>query len=89
MSEEASEVEIERQYTIPLRIVLGTPRWRRAARAIRFVRTFVSRHMKSDNVKLDPKVSEIIWSRGAKKPPKKIKVKVVKYKDGSVKVEPV
>ncbi|MEM1624624.1 MAG: 50S ribosomal protein L31e [Candidatus Nezhaarchaeales archaeon] len=89
MSEEASEVEIERQYTIPLRIVLGTPRWRRAARAIRFVRTFVSRHMKSDDVKLDPKVSEIIWSRGAKKPPKKIKVKVVKYKDGSVKVEPV
>lgn len=88
MSEEASEVEIERQYTVPLRIVLGTPRWRRAARAIRFVRTFVSRHMKSDNVKLDPKVSEIIWSRGAKKPPKKIKVKVVKYKDGSVKVEP-
>ncbi|MDH5816023.1 MAG: 50S ribosomal protein L31e [Candidatus Nezhaarchaeota archaeon] len=80
---------MERQYTIPLRIVLGTPRWRRAARAIRFVRTFVSRHMKSDDVKLDPKVSEIIWSRGAKKPPKKIKVKVVKYKDGSVKVEPV
>lgn len=87
MSEEVSEVEIERQYTVPLRIVSGAPRWRRAARAVRFIRAFISRHMKSGNVKLDPKVSELIWSRGAKKPPRKVKVKAVKYKDGLVKVE--
>ncbi|MEM4577034.1 MAG: 50S ribosomal protein L31e [Candidatus Nezhaarchaeales archaeon] len=89
MSEGEAEVELERQYTIPLRVTLGVPRWRRAARAIRFVKAFISRHMKSDNVKIDPKVSQLIWNRGAKKPPKKVRVKAVKYKDGLVKVEPL
>jgi large subunit ribosomal protein L31e len=87
VSEKEPEVELERQYTIPLRVVLGAPRWRRAARAIRFVRAFVARHMKTEDVNIDPKVSEYIWSRGAEKPPRRVKVKVVKYKDGLVRVE--
>ncbi|MHC1601402.1 MAG: 50S ribosomal protein L31e [Candidatus Nezhaarchaeales archaeon] len=87
MSEKEAEIEVERLYTIPLKIVLRVPRWRRAARAIRFVRAFISRHMKSENVKIDPKVSEFIWSRGAKKPPRRVRVKAIKYKDGIVKVE--
>jgi large subunit ribosomal protein L31e len=87
LSEKESEVELERQYTISLRVMLGVPRWRRAARAIRFVRAFIIRHMKAEEVKIDPRVSEYIWSRGAKKPPRKVKVKAVKYKDGLVRVE--
>ena len=87
MSEKGSEVVLERQYTIPLRIVLRVPRWRRAARAIRFVRAFIARHMKAEEVKIDPKVSEYIWSRGAKKPPRRVKVKAIKYRDGLVRVE--
>lgn len=87
MSEKEPDVELERQYTIPLRVVLGVPRWRRAARAIRFVRAFIAKHMKAEEVKIDSKVSEYIWSRGAKKPPRKVKVRAVKYKDGLVKVE--
>jgi len=87
MSEKEAEIETERLYTIPLRITLKVPRWRRAARAVRFVRAFIARHMKSENVKIDPKVSEFIWSRGAKKPPRRVKVKAIKYKDGIVKVE--
>ena len=87
MSEKQAEIELERLYTIPLRVVLKVPRWRRAARAIRFVRSFIARHMKSEAVKIDPKVSEYIWSRGAKKPPRRVKVKAIKYKDGVVKVE--
>ena len=87
MSEKGSEVVLERQYTIPLRVVLGVPRWRRAARAIRFVRAFIARHMKAEEVKIDPKVSEYVWSRGAKKPPRKVKVKAIKYRDGLVRVE--
>ncbi len=87
MSEKGSEVELERQYMIPLRIVLGVPRWRRAARAMRFVRAFIARHMKAEEVKIDPKVSEYIWSRGAKKPPRKVKIKAIKYRDGLVRVE--
>jgi len=87
LSEKGPEVELERQYTIPLHVVLGVPRWRRAARAIRFVRAFIAKHMKAEEVKIDPKVSEYIWSRGAKKPPRKVKVKAVKYRDGLVRVE--
>lgn len=80
--EEEGELELERFYTIPLKIALRVPRWRRAARAIRFMRSFIARHMKADVVKLDPLVSEYIWSRGAKKPPRRVKVKASKYRVG-------
>ncbi|MCS7140443.1 MAG: 50S ribosomal protein L31e [Candidatus Nezhaarchaeota archaeon] len=90
MSEEREvEVEIERLYTIPLKTALKVPRWRRAARATRLIRSFISRHMKSKVVKINPKISEMVWSKGAKKPPRRIKVKAIKYKDGTVNVEPI
>ncbi|MDI9619672.1 MAG: 50S ribosomal protein L31e [Candidatus Nezhaarchaeota archaeon] len=82
-----AEVEAERLYTVPLKVALRVPRWRRAARAVRFLRSFISKHMKSEEVKIDSTASEYIWSRGAKKPPRRIKVKAIKYKDGTVRVE--
>ncbi|RLF24313.1 MAG: 50S ribosomal protein L31e [Thermoprotei archaeon] len=77
---------MERVYTIPLRRVYEAPRTKRAPRAIRFVKEFIKRHMKAEDVIVDPEVNEKIWERGREKPPRRIRVRVVKYRDGTVKV---
>ena len=67
----------EKVYIIPLRREwLKQTRVKRAPRAIRAIRAFLERHVKAKEVKVDPALNEIIWQRGAKKPPAKIKVKV-------------
>lgn len=77
---------MERVYVIPLRDVKNVPRTIRSPRAIRYVRDFLKRHMKSDEIFLDASVNEKIWERGIQKIPSKIKVKAVKEEDGSVSV---
>jgi large subunit ribosomal protein L31e len=75
---------MERVYIIPLRDAKKVPRTKRSPRAIRFVREFIQKHMKSDDVQLDASVNEKIWERGIQKIPSKIKVKATKEEDGSV-----
>ena len=77
---------MERVYVIPLREVKNVPRTIRSPRAIRYVKEFIERHMKAEDVKLDASVNEKIWERGIQKIPPKIKVKAVKDEDGSVEV---
>ncbi len=84
MPEEKEKVVLERIYVIPFRRVYETRRTKRAARAVRELRRFISRHMKSDEVIIDPKVNEKIWERGIEKPPRRVKVKAVKYEDNRV-----
>jgi large subunit ribosomal protein L31e len=87
--EEEIEVVEEKIYTIPLRHVwVVTPRGKRAPRAVRDVRDFVSRHMKSEEVVVSNEVNEAIWSRGINKPPRKVSVRAVKDKEGKVIVYP-
>lgn len=81
-----SEVEIEREYVIPLRDAYEASRTRRARRAINIIREFARRHMKSEIVKISNKVNSLIWSRGIEKPPRRIKVVMRKDKEGVVKV---
>ncbi|MHC1568279.1 MAG: 50S ribosomal protein L31e [Candidatus Syntropharchaeia archaeon] len=76
----------ERIYTIPLKNAKKAPRWKRSKRAIKEVRDYLSRHMKSEEVYLDPSINEKIWERGAQKPPSKIRVKA-RIEDGVVKAE--
>ncbi|MCS7386900.1 MAG: 60S ribosomal protein L31 [archaeon GB-1867-005] len=83
--EQAKIVE-ERIYVVPFRIAFFVPRPKRVPRAIRFLRSFIKRHMKTENVWISPEVNEVIWSRGKKKPPRKIKVRAVKEEDGMVRV---
>ena len=86
--EEKPEEEIveERLYTIPLRITNWVPRWKRTPRAVRFVREYITRHMKPDNVLIMPEVNEALWARGLKKPPRRIRVRATKNADGDVKI---
>jgi large subunit ribosomal protein L31e len=87
--EEEIEVVEEKVYTIPLRHVwVVTPRGRRAPRAVRDVRNYVARHMKSDEVAVSNEINSEIWSRSINKPPRKITVRAVKDKEGKVIIYP-
>ena len=88
-AEEEIEVVEEKTYTIPLRHVwVVTPRGRRAPRAVRDVRDYVSRHMKAEEVAISNEINSAIWSRSINKPPRKITVRAVKDKEGKVIVYP-
>jgi len=45
------------------------------------------KHMKSDDVKLDQTINEKVWERGSEKPPRKIRVRAMKFEDGQVQAE--
>src|SRR5574338_513964 len=74
----------ERVYTINLGKVLLSPNNQRAKRAINMIREFAVRHMKSENVKIEEDVSHLVWARGIRHPPRKIRDKLTKDDDGAV-----
>jgi large subunit ribosomal protein L31e len=85
-----AKIVVERVYSIRLRQKMKKyPRWLRAKKAAKYVRNFLSRHMKvePENVKIDTSINEKIWERGAQKPPAKIRIRAVKFDDGVVEAE--
>jgi len=78
----------ERIMNIPLREAKETPSSKRASRAMKLIREFVSNNMNvpEEDVWIDSSTNEAIWERGIKKPPSKIKVKAIKFEDGIVEV---
>jgi large subunit ribosomal protein L31e len=80
----------ERIYVINLRKdFIKKPRWKRANRAIRFIREFIKKHMKAEKVKISKSINEKIWERSRQKPPGKIRVKARKLDNGTVEVQAV
>jgi len=86
MAEKESEKEIERIYVIPLRKAKIGRSSLAAPRAVKQVRSFLTKHMKvdSDNVWIDDSLNQELWSRGKYKIPSKIRVRAVKFEDGVV-----
>lgn len=74
----------ERVYTIPLGRAWRAPRPFRTPRAIREIRSFIERHMKPESVKIDGRLNEFVWKRSIEKPPRRVRVKASKDKDGVV-----
>jgi len=76
----------EKIFTIPFRTIYESHRMLRAKRAAHFVRSFLVRHMKvsEDNVRIGKGINEAIWMRGIQKPPRRIKVHVLKNEEGMV-----
>ncbi|MEA3137328.1 MAG: large subunit ribosomal protein L31e [Thermoplasmata archaeon] len=78
--------ELERIYTIPLRKTKDLVRSRRADLAIRDVKRFLSRHMKSETIWLDNTVNEMLWQNGKFSIPSRIRVRATRFNDGVVEV---
>jgi large subunit ribosomal protein L31e len=75
----------ERIYVIPLRAATQkAKRKKRTPRAVKTVREFLKRHMKSENVKIGEDLNRKLWERGIERTLPRIRVKAVKQDDGSV-----
>ena len=80
--------ELERVYTINLGKVLLSPNNQRAKRAINMIKEFARHHMKTEEIKIEETLSHLIWKRGIKHPPRKIRVSMTKTDEGFVLVSP-
>jgi len=90
------EIVEENFYTIPLRRAWISPRKKRAPKAMRIIKSFVKKHMKlrtevegeeeAEILVISNEVNEKIWSKGIEKPPRKIRVRAVKDKEGVITV---
>jgi large subunit ribosomal protein L31e len=96
---EEEEIVEERIYTIPLGKALVRPPKKRAPRALQLIRAFLNKHMKLEmhveaeeekselpKLIISNEVNEKVWDRGIEKPPRKIRVRAAKDKDGNVTV---
>ena len=93
------EIVEERIYTIPLGKASIRPPKKRTPRAMQMIKAFITKHMKLEmrveeeeekeelpKLVISKEVNERIWGRGIEKPPKKIRVRAAKDKDGNVTV---
>ncbi|MCS7112780.1 MAG: 50S ribosomal protein L31e [Nitrososphaerota archaeon] len=76
----------ERIYTIPLRGAWRAPWTDRAPTAVKIVKRFIERHLgvkaeEGSRVKISEELNRLIWSRGREKPPRRVKVRVVREED--------
>lgn len=70
---------MERTYTVPLRKEFQkAPKYKRAKKAVKALREFVQKHMKTKDVLIGPKVNLKIWNKGIKNPPHHVKVTAIK-----------
>ena len=83
-SEEGSAISEERILVVNMKQLVRVPRIQRAPRASRLLQSIITRVTKANEVKISNEVNEILWSRGIEKPPRKIKVKLVKDEEGIV-----
>jgi large subunit ribosomal protein L31e len=84
----AEEEEEERIYTIPLRKTKNVSRPRRSPHAIKAIKQYVAKHMKSDleDVWIDQEVNNQIWSKGIESPPSRIRVKAKRVDENLIEV---
>ena len=82
---------VERTYNIPLRKEwLKVPSYVRTQKAVRTVRQFIQKHMKTEDVVIGKYLNQELWKRGSQTTPPKVSVtaKTVEEKDRKyVKVE--
>jgi large subunit ribosomal protein L31e len=73
-------MKLERIYTVPLREAYEAVRYKRTPRAVKLLRAFMKRHMKADGerITISAALNDYLWMRSIKKPPRKVKVRLVK-----------
>src|SRR3972149_3082142 len=67
-------IKEERKFLIPLRDAWDSPRHKRAKRAVGVLKKQLEKHLKTE-VKIDESLNSVLWKRGSRKPPRRVKVK--------------
>lgn len=70
--------ETEKVFTIPLRKAYEKSQRVRSAYAMRLIRDYIITHTKAEEVKIGKYLNSQVWERGIKKPPRNVKVTVIK-----------
>jgi large subunit ribosomal protein L31e len=72
--------KLERIYTVPLGDAFEAPRNKRAPKAVKLLRAFITRHMKAEGrrIVLSENLNMFIWERSIQKPPRRVKVRLIK-----------
>ncbi len=79
---------LERTYNIPLRKeFMKAPRYKRANKAMKALREFLAKHMKSDHIIIGRYLNQKMWERSIKNPPHHVKVTAIKDEKGTVMAE--
>ncbi len=78
-----AEQEEERIMIVPLRDAWAASRTDRAPRAIKAIKEYVRQHLTPDRIFIDDVLNEYIWARGRENPPRRVRVKAIKFEDGS------
>ena len=76
--------DVERIYTINLGKALISQSQHRATRAINMIKEFARHHMKVETIKIEEELAQEIWARGARSPPRKVRVLMNKTDDGYI-----
>jgi len=99
--EKEEEFVEERIYTIPLSKAWIVPPNKRAPKAMRIIKAFVTKHMKLEarreevyeegeeeprTLIINNEVNERIWMRGIEKPPRRVRIRAAKDKEGNITV---
>src|SRR3989344_5219043 len=85
---ETTKTVLERVYNVPLRKeYMKAPNWKRTPKAVKALREFISKHMKSENVIIGKYANQLLWKNGIKNPPHHIKVNAVKDDKSKAMVE--
>jgi large subunit ribosomal protein L31e len=71
----------EKIYYIPLRNAYRKTRRKRVRKAVNVVKEFLEEKAKVGEYSLDPRINEVLWSKGISKPPRGLKIKVVKTEE--------
>ena len=78
-----AEQEEERIMVVPLRKAWASSRTDRTPRAVKAIREHVKQHLKPDRIFIDDVLNEYLWKQGREHPPRSIRIKAIKFEDGS------
>jgi len=79
----------EHIFIIPLKFPVKMAAYRRAGRSIRDIRKYLARHTKTSpkDIHIDASINQLVWARGGKHVPPRIRVRAMKFEDGVVEAE--
>ncbi len=79
----------EHIFIVPLKYPPKMASYKRAERSVREVRKYLARHTKTqpEDIHIDSSINQLIWARGGKHVPPRIRVRAMKFEDGVVEAE--
>ncbi|MGD9963045.1 MAG: 50S ribosomal protein L31e [Thermoplasmata archaeon] len=86
----------EKVYTVPKSNTKTVPKTTRAPRAVKEIKDYVRQHLADTtlskeevpekDVWIDYRLNEHLWSKGIENPPRKVRVKAIRFEDGLIEV---